>query len=112
MALVPSRGGQLGENLAFEAVCRCFEALVDPNNDRAKKPKMMKLLWDNYGMHEHALFELMRLILPHLDTVRPQYRVKQKLMAKIYVELLAINGAGGRVFSKTARAAPPAAACP
>ena len=43
MALVPSEGpASLGENLPFEAVCKCFEALVDPNSDRTKKPKMMQ----------------------------------------------------------------------
>ena len=106
MALVDSSLGHLGENLPFEAVCKCFEALVDPNSDRTKKPKMMQRLWENYGYREHPLFELMRLILPHLDTVRPQYRAKQKMLAKIYVELLAINGAAQQQrarFSLSAR---------
>ena len=64
---------------------------MDPSADRTRKPEKMRRLWEKFGIAEGApLFQLMRLTLPHLDTVRPQYRLKQKSIAKMYVEILAI----------------------
>ena len=73
--------------------CRCFEALLEPSahNDRNRKPQKMERLWEKFGIADgQPLFELMRLTLPHLDTLRPNYRLKQKALAKMYVEILAI----------------------
>ena len=54
----------------------------------------MHKLWDEFSggtLGSQPLFELFRLILPHLDTVRPQYRLKQKGLANMYVSILAIS---------------------
>ena len=80
--------------MPFEKVCRCFEALGEPTakgvGARNIKSEMLHKLWAEFGIREHPLFELMRLTLPHLDTVRPQYRLKQKGIARMYVEILAL----------------------
>ena len=65
--------------------------LVKPSTDAKLRPGIMERLWKAYGIREHPLFELMRLIVPNLDTVRPMYRMKQKMIGKMYVEILAIN---------------------
>ena len=88
-SIVLKQQGPRGQELAFEECCKCFEELAKPHSDRHLKPKQMRRLWDSYGTKD--FFELMRLILPNLDTVRPQYRVKQKMLARMYVELLALN---------------------
>ena len=51
----------------------------------------MRKLWDMFGIHDHPLFELMRLILPQLDTQRAMFQMKHKSLAKMYVEILGIN---------------------
>jgi DNA ligase-4 len=89
-----SAGGSsgLGEALPFERVTECFSYLTSSQQkDRHTRVKAMQQLWDKFGFHEHPLFSLMRLILPHLDTERPQYQMKQKGIAKMYVAILAIN---------------------
>ena len=82
--------GGAGESLRFETVCQCFEALIQPAADRHRRPGLMRKLWDAYGLGRHDLFPLMRLTLPALDTVRPNYRLKARGLAKMYVEILAL----------------------
>ena len=95
----PGHGGALGEDLPFENVCRCCEALTRPQQGRAQRVQMISKLWDDYAPRarlasgEFDLFPLMRLLLPHLDTERAQYRAKQKNLARWYVDILAINEA-------------------
>ena len=84
----PARGQ--GEALLFEQVCQCFEALTHPTTDRARRPKLVGKLWEKYGKGRHGLFPLMRLMLPHLDTERANCRAKHKVLAKMYVALLAV----------------------
>ena len=97
-----------GVELPFETVCKCFDVLAAADADRHKRPAKLKRLWDVYGLRTHPLFELMRLILPQvsdsrrtqacggarlrivsalsppqLDTLRPQYRLKHKALAKM-----------------------------
>jgi hypothetical protein len=59
--------------------------------DRFGRPAKLHHLWDTFGKGEHDIFPLMRLILPHLDTVRPNYRLKQKQLARMYVDMLALD---------------------
>ena len=80
-----------GVNLPFDEVCKCFEFLSAPTTNGRSRIPALQLLWDKFGFRAHPLFELVRLMLPHLDTMRPQYRLKQKSIAKMYVEILAIN---------------------
>ena len=94
MSIVPaaaSSSSERGQDLPFEECCKCFELLVKPSTDAKLRPGIMERLWKAYGIREHPLFELMRLIVPNLDTVRPMYRMKQKMIGKMYVEILAIN---------------------
>ena len=64
---------------------------------------LVETLWTMYGREDHNLFPLMRLILPHLDSQRPMYKVKEKQLAKMYVKMLGIP----ETSSETkARAAP------
>lgn len=80
----------LGEALPFEKVCQCFEALTKPAANRFQKEGMMKKLWMQYGKGVHDIFPLMRLTLPHLDTERPNYKLKHKNLARKYVDLLSL----------------------
>lgn len=95
-AVVASVAGPLarrvpdGENLPFEEPCRCFDALNDPNAvaDRHRRPDLMRKLWKAYGFYapfSHDLFPLMRLTLPHLDTIRGNYHLKQKGLADMLI---------------------------
>lgn len=83
--------GTVGESMRVTELCQCFEEMINPDRDRNSRPKILKKLWENYGYREHGLFPLMRLILPHLDSERPQYKLKQRSLAKMYVQLLALN---------------------
>ena len=59
MALVPVAKG---ENLPFESACQAFEELCKPTNDRHHRENVVRRLWSNFGIEEHASFPLMRLI--------------------------------------------------
>ena len=85
------RHGPPGENMAFEKVCKCCDALQEPVRTRHARPIMLKKLWEDYGKGEHDIFPLMRLLLPHLDTSRPMYRAKQKQLANMYVSHLSLD---------------------
>ena len=85
----------VGINYEWHRCCSCFETLLVKNEDRHSRPRTMHKLWDEFSggtLGSQPLFELFRLILPHLDTVRPQYRLKQKGLANMYVSILAISG--------------------
>ena len=84
----------VGINYEWHRCCSCFETLLVKNEDRHSRPRTMHKLWDEFSggtLGSQPLFELFRLILPHLDTVRPQYRLKQKGLANMYVSILAIS---------------------
>ena len=84
------RDGPPGEHMPFEKVCQCCEALGKPVADRHARPRMLAKLWTDFGKGEHDIFPLMRLLLPHLDTLRPVYRAKQKQLANMYVAMLSL----------------------
>lgn len=89
MALVPVAKG---ENLPFESACQAFEELCKPTNDRHHRENVVRRLWSNFGIEEHASFPLMRLMLPHLDTSsRPNYKLKQKGLAALYVDMMGLD---------------------
>ena len=80
-----------GEHLPFESLCLAFDALCDVG-DRYTRERIVNKLWSNYGLADHPSFPLIRLMLPHLDTTsRPNYKLKQKNLAKLYVEIMGLT---------------------
>ena len=66
---------------------------------------LIETLWKMFGREDHNLFPLLRLILPHLDSVRPMYKVKEKQLAKMYVTLHSMPESGTE--AKARRLGPP-----
>ena len=82
--------GGLGPDLDFDECCLCFDELIKASRDARRR--MVKKLWEEkYGSGTHDIFPLMRLMLPHLDSERPNYFLKQNKLAHIYIENLGLN---------------------
>lgn len=91
MALAASATVAQGEHLPFSTLCKFVEAISTPAADRFGRPEKLRKLWEAYGKGTYPLFPLMRLLLPHLDTIRPNYRVKEKQLARMYIGMLALD---------------------
>ena len=82
-----------GADLEFAAVVKCCEELSKATA-RPRRVFLVEKLWEMYGRMDHNLFPLLRLLLPHLDSERPMYKVKEKQLAKMYVALHSLPEGG------------------
>ena len=93
-ALVPA-GGALssagaGDSLPFSKCAFCFDELAKPTKSREERLDLFKKLLNMYGRAN--LYPLVRILLPHLDTERKNYDLKEAALAKLYVEVLQLQG--------------------
>lgn len=86
----PSEGA--GEALPFFVLANAFER-IDTNRSadaRNSRHLVVEKLWHRYGRKTQPMFPLMRLMLPHLDSARKNYDMKEKLLAQLYVSMLGL----------------------
>ena len=90
--LVRTGGAKMpaGDAMPFEILCQCLQTLTLSTVDRHRRKQIMCKLWDTFGKDENDMFILIRLIVPQLDNERPNYGVKERQLARLYVDLLAL----------------------
>ncbi|KAK7200284.1 DNA ligase-like protein [Novymonas esmeraldas] len=79
-------------DFAFRRLCRLFEELQRATT-RAQRVAALTTLWRMLPPH-HSFFPYMRLLLPHLDTERAAYHLKESKLAHLYLEVLALSRRG------------------
>ncbi|KAI9090279.1 ATP dependent DNA ligase domain-containing protein [Phlyctochytrium arcticum] len=86
---VPGQEVDIASRASFHDLCRCLQAVLRIPGNGAKKERMKQYIeeWRSTG---GDFFPAMRLILPHLDKSRSSYGMKDKVLAKTYVEALGL----------------------
>lgn len=79
-------------DVAFRRLCGLFEQLLAAGN-RPQQVRALSAFW-RLLPPQLSFFPYMRLLLPHLDTERPSYQLKESKLAAIYVEVLALSRRG------------------
>lgn len=77
--------------LSFAELCHRLERVTREVNQRRRRLEVLfprKLVLSLKGCSPYPLF---RLLLPHIDTVRGNYNIKQAGLAKLYVEVLGLD---------------------
>jgi DNA ligase-4 len=77
-------------DLSFTLLCDTLDALSTKNT--AAKKHVIKGLIDGFRSKNNGdVFPLMRILLPHLDTERTNYGIKESKLASIYIESLNLS---------------------
>ncbi|KAL7747186.1 DNA ligase (ATP) [Sorochytrium milnesiophthora] len=71
----------------FDSLCKICDLLQAARGGGAKE-NILKQLFDHWRKHGGDGYTLLRLLLPDQDRVRPNYKVKESFLAKIYKEAL------------------------
>ncbi len=77
--------------LFFAELCSRLERVTREGNQKSKRLAVLfprKLVISLKGCSPYPLF---RLVLPHIDTARGNYNVKQVGLAKLYVDVLGLD---------------------
>ena len=82
----PSAPGK-GSDMPFHKVADCFEGLYRADN-RDRRLQLLRKLWKRHGRPD--MHPLMRLMLPGMDTKRPNYHLKEKMLAQLYISMLGL----------------------
>lgn len=84
----PATAEGAGENLPFYILAKILEKI---DGNREQRHLLVDRLWQRYGRKTQPMFPLMRLMLPHLDSTRKNYDMKEKLLAQLYVSMLGLS---------------------
>ncbi|EGG24891.1 DNA ligase IV [Cavenderia fasciculata] len=76
------------KTVPFSIFCELLER-VSKDSKHTDKKKHLSKFFSNYK--DNNFFPLLRLFLPHLDKERQTYGLKEKTLAKFYVEILGIS---------------------
>ncbi|GAM24471.1 hypothetical protein SAMD00019534_076460 [Acytostelium subglobosum LB1] len=77
------------KKVPFSVFCELMER-ISKITKHSEKKKQLSIFFNNYK--DENFFPLLRLLLPHLDKDRQVYGLKEKTLAKIYVDILGIAG--------------------
>jgi hypothetical protein len=82
---------RVASQLSFAELCHRLERVTREVNQRRRRLEVLfprKLVLSLKGCSPYPLF---RLLLPHIDTTRGNYNIKQAGLAKLYVEVLGLD---------------------
>ena len=82
---------RVASHLSFAELCHRLERVTREVNKRRRRLEVLfprKLVLSLKGCSPYPLF---RLLLPHIDTARGNYNIKQAGLAKLYVEVLGLD---------------------
>ena len=88
----------------FQRLCHMFET-IQAKKGHNQKIAVLEGHWQR--MRGHSFYPFMRLLLPHLDTKRTTYGLKESKIAKYYAEILGIPEQATPVPSTCAPPPPP-----
>lgn len=91
----------VADKVPFGDLCKLCEK-VSSEPDRAKKRRLLSdyiAYWRQFHARLHAgdgdvddsFFPAMRLLVPHLDLDRPAYGIKEATLARLYIDVLALQ---------------------
>ncbi|KAJ3032631.1 DNA ligase (ATP), partial [Rhizophlyctis rosea] len=90
MAELPGASGPTTDSFAkFFDLCKVFESILGKTKNEHKRERMGRYI-DEWRQTGGDFFPALRLILPHLDKARTTYGMKDKVLAKVYVEVMGI----------------------
>ncbi|CAG8496985.1 36241_t:CDS:10, partial [Racocetra persica] len=78
------------DSSSFSEFCRFLEIVSRAKGD-AKKKKLQKFFHNWRAKCGNDFYPLMRLLLPHLDTERTSYGMKENILAKTYINVLGLS---------------------
>lgn len=78
------------EDVSFAAFCNLCEHLLKLRKVEAKKQKLFAFVDEWRSKDAEHLYDLFRLLLPHLDDGRTNYGMKEAKLAELYISVLAI----------------------
>jgi len=78
----------MDEKVPFLSLCGVFEEMASSKGVK-QRIETLERMWK--GLRGADFFPFMRLLLPHLDTVRSTYGIKVNKMAKYYIEILGLE---------------------
>ncbi|KAF2069812.1 hypothetical protein CYY_008872 [Polysphondylium violaceum] len=77
------------KTVPFKAFCDLLDKVTTDTKHTVKK-KHLSVFFNHFKEADQNYFQLIRLLLPHLDKERQTYGLKEKTLAKFYVEILNI----------------------
>lgn len=75
--------------LPFRRMCQLFEHLLSSVN-KAQQNNYLDAFWKSLPK-DQSFFPYMRLVLPHLDNVRPLFHLRESKLARLYVDVLGLS---------------------
>ncbi|EGC36387.1 hypothetical protein DICPUDRAFT_97591 [Dictyostelium purpureum] len=78
------------KTVPFTTFCNLLDKIINDTKISNKK-KYLSIFFSKYKEEPNNYFQLLRLLLPHMDRDRNTYGIKEKTLARLYVELLNIS---------------------